>query len=56
MNSTGVQEPLRCHDCNLLIMERVGSPWRYTCRRCKAKQSSSGLRVPGDYLRRNYPR
>lgn len=39
-------DEIRCRYCNALIIERAGAPWRYSCRRCDGKESSSGLAVP----------
>lgn len=34
--------PIRCHKCGGLIIERAAAPWRYTCRTCGSAESSTG--------------
>lgn len=37
---------IRCYYCRALIIELAAPPWRFTCRRCEAKRSSTGLDIP----------
>jgi len=46
VTATTAAMEIRCAHCGLLIIERAGQPWKYTCRRCKGGQSSTGYSKP----------
>lgn len=42
---------IRCHWCRAMIIEQAGAPWRYSCDRCRGRESSTGVIAEPDQMR-----
>ena len=54
MSATIIEiRPLRCRHCQALVMEhyQTGAEYRFTCRRCRAAESSTGIIRGPDHRR-----
>lgn len=42
---------IRCRWCRAMIIEQAAAPWRYSCDRCRGRESSTGVIAQPDTVR-----